>query len=98
MRISDREKTAILSAVRAKDPGSKVFLFGSRARDDLRGGDIDLLVLSDVIRFADRIDILVRIKLQVGEQRIDLKVVSPSKAAGDPFVQSILPDAILLCE
>ena len=48
MRLSPGEVEAIRAAVREVfGAGATVRLFGSRVRDDLRGGDIDLLVEVD---------------------------------------------------
>lgn len=48
MRLSPREIDAIRAAVRdVFGASSTVRLFGSRVRDDLRGGDIDLFVEVD---------------------------------------------------
>lgn len=96
MRISQKEKTTIVSAVHDKDPAAIIFLFGSRTRDELKGGDIDLLVVSENIDFSTKLEILVRIKALLGEQKIDLKILSSAKAAADPFTQSILPGAVRL--
>lgn len=94
MRISAEERAAILAEIQAQDPHACVYLFGSRARDDLKGGDIDLLVISPAgISFSAKLDILVQIKARIGEQKIDLKIVSPEEAVADAFVQSILPGA-----
>jgi predicted nucleotidyltransferase len=49
VRLSDSEKKVILTAVRRFDPRARIFLFGSRTDDAKRGGDIDLLVISDSI-------------------------------------------------
>jgi predicted nucleotidyltransferase len=48
MRLRPEEIDAIRAAVREVfGPSSTVRLFGSRVRDDLRGGDIDLFVEVD---------------------------------------------------
>ena len=45
MRLLPHEVDAIRAAVREVfGPTARIRLFGSRARDDLRGGDIDLFV------------------------------------------------------
>ena len=45
MRLLPHEVEAIRAAVREVfGPNARIRLFGSRARDDLRGGDIDLFV------------------------------------------------------
>lgn len=94
MRLTPAQKEAILAAIHGKDPQAEVYLFGSRARDDLKGGDIDLLVLSETLDFSAKLDVLIAIKLRIGEQKIDLLIRSRAKAAADPFVQSILPGAV----
>jgi predicted nucleotidyltransferase len=49
MRINQKEKTAIVNAVKKIDDSAKIWLFGSRADDSQKGGDIDIAVLSDII-------------------------------------------------
>lgn len=44
MRLSNRELNIIRSEILDVDPNAKIFLFGSRADDSRRGGDIDLFV------------------------------------------------------
>ena len=45
MRLSTREQIGILRAVSKALPDAQVYLYGSRVNDNLRGGDIDLLIL-----------------------------------------------------
>jgi predicted nucleotidyltransferase len=47
MRISEREKNILVGAVLTQDPSARVWLFGSRANDGKRGGDIDIAVSTD---------------------------------------------------
>lgn len=74
MRLSDYEHECITRAIATKDRDAAVFLFGSRANDAARGGDIDLLVLSGKIGLMDKLDILAELHGQLGEQKIDLVV------------------------
>ncbi|MBI3294980.1 MAG: nucleotidyltransferase domain-containing protein [Deltaproteobacteria bacterium] len=98
MRLSLPEQKAICDAIHRADSAATVFLYGSRVRDDLKGGDIDLLVLSETISFGVRIQILSEIKEQIGEQKIDLLVKTPQQAATDPFVTQVLLGAVKLEE
>lgn len=93
MRLSESERQAILSAIGAQDPQADVFLFGSRAHDDTRGGDIDLLVLSRQIDLMGKLDILGDLHRHLGEQKIDL-VVYPD--LGQPFARIAADEGIRL--
>jgi predicted nucleotidyltransferase len=46
MRLNPEIANYLKQLILDKIPGSTVYLFGSRADDKLRGGDIDLLVLT----------------------------------------------------
>jgi predicted nucleotidyltransferase len=74
MRLSPSEINAIRAEVQRVDPTAEVYLFGSRADDTARGGDIDLWVRSSRISFADELSLLTRIKDRIGCQKIDLIV------------------------
>lgn len=96
MRISENEKSAILTTVYNIDPDAHVWLFGSRTDDTKQGGDFDILIESKRIAFKEKQLIRVRIQDLIGEQKIDLLVVSDLTQNTDPFVKSILPGAIRL--
>lgn len=96
MRLSPAEHQAIVAEIRRKAPAADIYLYGSRADDRLKGGDIDVLAIAPAIEYQDKIDILLAIQSRIGEQRIDLKIVSPAQAHHDAFVQSILPAAVRL--
>lgn len=82
MRLSERERSIIRSAVtRHFGDQAKVWLFGSRADDSLRGGDIDLLVettLTSRDALRAKIATITDIQLQLGDQKIDLVTCTPS--------------------
>jgi predicted nucleotidyltransferase len=75
MRLSAADQDAIRSAVRAQDPGARIILFGSRVDDRARGGDIDLLVISDRVDFRGEWRVRRDILDQLGWQKLDLIVV-----------------------
>ena len=93
MRISDYEKNVIVNAVKAIDPDAKVWLFGSRADDSKKGGDIDVGVLSVKIDVMEEIEIKQKICDAIGEQRIDLVV---SKDGEQAFFKYTVTKGILL--
>ncbi len=63
---------------------ARVWLFGSRANDTQRGGDIDLYVetrMTDSRRiFQAEINFLADVKTRIGDQKIDLVIDSPRRA------------------
>ena len=92
MRLTRVEQEVILRCIKIHDSEADVRLFGSRVDDEKRGGDIDLLVISKKITFANKIDILVAIKNEIGDQKIDLCIFKPD--ANDPFLEHILPKSV----
>ena len=73
MRISNSEQQFIKNYWQSNFPNSSVYLFGSRADDKQRGGDIDILVLNDEqIKLPQKISFLSAFMTQFGEQKIDL--------------------------
>lgn len=96
MRLSVFERTAIKQSVRAVDPGARVFLFGSRADDSSRGGDIDLIVMSEVVGLPEKISILIAIKDKIGDQKIDIVLRKNLEDCNDSFGQEILKNAVEL--
>ena len=47
MRLNPEIAIYLKQLIQAEIPGSTVFLFGSRVDDNSRGGDIDLMILTD---------------------------------------------------
>jgi len=93
MRLKDSERTLIKKVVSEFDPDSRVFLFGSRVDDRKKGGDIDLIVITNRNSFLDRLHLKVKLKETLGDQKIDL-ILTDGK--GDPFVDMIKENAILI--
>ena len=74
-------------------PNATIYLFGSRADDAKKGGDIDLLILNDEkITLSQKIKFLGNFMLQFGEQRIDLVTYTYSKNV--PFKNITLSSSI----
>lgn len=82
MRLSPREIRVIRETVtEVFGPGVTVSLFGSRIDDTARGGDIDLLIESDVPipdRLRKNLQLGARLQIRLGEQPIDILMVDPN--------------------
>jgi predicted nucleotidyltransferase len=72
MRLTQQERKVICDSINRVDPEARILLFGSRVDDQARGGDIDLLVLSDRLGFDDLWPIRHEILDRIGWQKLDL--------------------------
>ncbi|ABL00980.1 nucleotidyltransferase family protein [Pelobacter propionicus] len=93
MRLSIEEITAIRETVHALDNEARVYLFGSRTDNTKRGGDIDLLVMSQKLTRGDAGKIRWRLWELLGEQKIDIVIAADTT---DPFVRVALNEGVLL--
>ena len=86
MRLTEKEVKVIKStAHEVMGKSAKVWLFGSRVDDKRRGGDIDLLVESDIKeplrRIRSKSRLWAKLQQRLGDQRIDiiLAAANPDK-------------------
>ena len=86
MRLNSAQSQAIREAVRKRDRSAQIYLFGSRVDDSKCAGDIDLLVLSDVIGFRDELRIKREILDAIGWQKLDL-IVEKKQGQPRPIVE-----------
>jgi uncharacterized protein len=93
MRLQGYEIKSIKESVRSLDNNAKVYLFGSRTYDDKRGGDIDLLIISNILKHSDQRKIRYSLYDKIGEQKIDVII---AQDASDPFIKIALNEGILL--
>jgi len=81
MRLSPEARQIIKESTREIfGPDATVRVFGSRANDDARGGDIDLLVecskpVKD--RLKKSLALTASLQIRLGDQRIDVIVADP---------------------
>ncbi len=99
MRLKQRDIDAIkIATVAAFGSTATVRLFGSRIRDDLRGGDIDLLIEADPNGDAEWHrtgvfkDVLFR---HIDEQKVDVVLVERGRAPS-AFAELAAREAIAL--
>ncbi|MBX9637433.1 MAG: nucleotidyltransferase domain-containing protein [Nitrosomonas sp.] len=81
VRLSTKEIEAIRATVhRLLGDGACIRIFGSRARLDEKGGDIDILIETEqktVDRVASACRLTSQLQLQLGDQKIDVIIVDP---------------------
>lgn len=79
IRLSTREIEVIRATARSLlGERASIRVFGSRAREDEKGGDIDLLVETDEHlpnRVASECRLTSELQLQLGDQRIDVIII-----------------------
>lgn len=91
VRLSFSDIEVIRSVIRTIDPSARIVLFGSRADNTKKGGDIDLLILSSSLHGRDKRTIRMNLCSQLGEQKIDI-IISNDPSA--PFVKIALQGGI----
>ena len=94
MRLAQQEVAWIKKSVQNIDPSAQIFIYGSRTQDHLSGGDIDLIVISEHLKFSDKLTLLVDLKIHLGDQKIDLTLCSSSQSRTNPFIIQSLRGAI----
>ena len=100
MRLTTQEVEWIVKAIE-KNVSSKnmaLRLFGSRVKDDRKGGDIDLLLIVEDVENKNRIlqkksEILVSIKNGIGDQKVDLIVATVKDCERDAFLKIIFSES-----
>jgi len=95
VRIKPKEQSIIRESIQALDPESAIYLFGSRVNDHAKGGDIDLLVISDKLEFRDLLKLRRTILDQIGWQQLDL-IIKKNSELSEPFVEEAIETGILL--
>uniref|UniRef100_UPI0040470956 nucleotidyltransferase domain-containing protein n=1 Tax=Rheinheimera sp. TaxID=1869214 RepID=UPI0040470956 len=79
MRLTEHQQQIIKQVLlKHFGKGSELRLFGSRADDSARGGDIDLYIEPDLSNADDiveaKLNAMVELQLALGEQKIDLVI------------------------
>ncbi len=85
MRITDEQRYAVVEEIRRTfGTRSRIWLFGSRADDHARGGDVDLYVEAEMLpragRALEKLDAVVALERIFDDQSVDLIV----RYSGDP--------------
>jgi predicted nucleotidyltransferase len=73
MRVPREQLMFLKEQILARTPNARIYLFGSRTDDDRKGGDIDILILSEKkLSFSDKTGIKYAFYEKFGEQKLDL--------------------------
>lgn len=104
MRLDPKQVLDLADAIHThfKNEKFELYLYGSRTDDSLKGGDIDLLILTEekgVKLFEEKeLDILVEMKSKssIGQRRIDLKAATLEDLRTNAFLKVIWPSCIKL--
>jgi len=93
MRVTREQLGFIKSSIITIRPNAHVYLFGSRVYDDKKGGDIDILILSNInLSVKEKGQIRRNFYSEFGEQKLDL--ISFTFEEKSSFKDLILLDAI----
>jgi predicted nucleotidyltransferase len=95
MRLLPEEIEFIKSTILGRVPVVEVFIFGSRAHDGGRGGDIDILIISDrEMPIEENLRIKIDLKEKLGDQKIDLICQTAGKLS--PFAELMRIEGVRL--
>lgn len=98
MRISKEEKDTIINTISSVISGTlKIYLYGSRTRKNTKGGDIDILILTENPLPYETIR-KIKIKIYDLLPNVKIDIVSSTFNQKSPFVKLIENDALLLWE
>jgi len=90
MRLRTEEIEFIKSTILGRVLSAEVFIYGSRANDRARGGDIDILIISEEeIPLEENLRIKIDLKEKLGDQMIDLICQTAGKLNPFPELMKI---------
>lgn len=101
MRLSNQSVKHILSVFENHSVHGPLYLHGSRVFDNLRGGDIDLLIVCDSPEVLKQVyflreTLLLALKELLDDQRIDMTIVTKQQVEEDPLYSHMLKKGIRL--
>jgi len=94
MRLSQKEIETLKDSVKSISSEAEVYLFGSRVDDIKKGGDIDILIVSNKINKKDLRKVRLEFFKKFGEQKLD--IVLDNTQTDDPFIKLISQQAVRL--
>jgi len=104
MRLLPKEIKDIkdVIALHLKQAKAKLYLFGSQTKDSAKGGDIDLLLVTDkmTVERLKKIKVYIQVDLKekLDDQRVDLIIATQNDLKDNVFYESIFQSAELIGE
>ena len=95
MRLAKEQLETIRDEIRRFDPAAEIYLFWSRADDNARGGDIDVLAVSKNAGLRDLLRMRRAILDRIGWQQLDLILRRPEDLE-EPFIAKAVRTGIKL--
>ena len=92
VRLKEEEINAIKTTIKQFDPEAKIFIYGSRADLSKKGGDIDILIISDKISLQEQLKIKAKLITKLGDRKIDLVIAKNPKETS--FVEMIYNQSV----
>jgi predicted nucleotidyltransferase len=97
VRLSQHDTAIILSTIKNRIPDAEVFLFGSRADDNRKGGDIDIFLnTSNTVTVSEKMKLLVQLERKGIQRRVDLIIQTPEKQKPTLY-HEVITKGIRLC-
>ena len=93
MRLTQQEIEIIKSSVHdVIGKNANIWLFGSRADDSKRGGDIDLFIEADlpdpIQRLEKKLQLWTKLQLRLGEQQIDI-IIKTTESKESKLIEEV---------
>ncbi len=90
MRLSTNEKELIKSTIKEHIDDARIILFGSRADDEKKGGDIDLLVQTNQkVSLQTKLRILTQLQMRGIQRKMDLLFQTPYTKKSEIFTTAL---------
>ncbi|MBF9018902.1 MULTISPECIES: nucleotidyltransferase domain-containing protein [unclassified Oceanispirochaeta] len=97
MRVEEEQLTIIERTLKLRISDAVVYLFGSRADDSKRGGDIDLfLITRQRVPLKEKIQILAQLETEGIQRKVDLIIKNPEHPQ-EKLYKEVLQKGIRLC-
>ncbi len=92
VRLKEEEINVIKTTIKQFDPEAKIFIYGSRADLSKKGGDIDILIISNKISLQEQLKIKAKLITRLGDRKIGLVIAKNPKETS--FVEMIYNQAV----